>query len=322
MAVPSDYRTVSYVLGAIYGAIFAVAALQLTRFHVFSRVWTTQKMYHLFLGGLCLLRCSFLFSDPDFFQSIADWDHTKATSYEIVLVNLPPLFLFTAYTLLVLFWAKLYIGAAGRSASSFSGDCPYEPDSYVKCVRPLFICINVVAYLFEVAVVVLWKFEEGAEGKLWLASTVFIGALYLGTSIGFIYSGCRVYKLLEKVPAHRDILRPKLREVSAVTAVCGICFSLRFVLDLYLAVQYFLFVENDPRKLNPAIATIVMILGEILPSFIILYYHRKLPPSRGVALVLERRKDVAGSPMTFPGTPSTLEAGDVNNGSSLSKPLL
>ena len=103
---------------------------------------------------------------------------------------------------------------------------------------PFFIFVNVAAYLFELGIVVLWKCKEGFEDKLWLASTVFVGALFLAVSIGFICAGCRVYKLLEKVPVHRDILRPKLREVGIVTAVCGICFSSRFVLDLYLAVQY------------------------------------------------------------------------------------
>ena len=59
------FEVASYVLACFYFVLLCVAIVQLVRLQLFSRLWTTQKLFHLTLAALCAVRASFFVSAPN-----------------------------------------------------------------------------------------------------------------------------------------------------------------------------------------------------------------------------------------------------------------
>jgi len=131
---------VVYVLGALYGIIVILPAIQLCR--IYYRVpelgWTTQKLF-LFLTLISsLVRCIFFIIVPYMHGSffMENFDHYPVFT---ILDTLPGMIFFSTYTLLILFWAEI-IHHARNQALSFS-------------LRPIFMALNLAVY---VALTIIW----------------------------------------------------------------------------------------------------------------------------------------------------------------------
>ncbi|XP_071920373.1 tobamovirus multiplication protein 1 isoform X2 [Coffea arabica] len=116
-------------------------------------------------------------------------------------------------------------------------------------LRIYYISINCGIYFLQVCIwAYLWIHDNSVVefiGKIFIAVVSFIAAL------GFLFYGGRLFFMLRRFPIESKGRRKKLREVGSVTAICFTCFLIR-----------------------------CLVLVEILPSALVLYILRKLPPKR------------------------------------------
>ncbi|KAL4628411.1 hypothetical protein ACB098_05G176600 [Castanea mollissima] len=245
-----------YTLCAAYALVSFIALIQLIRIEL--RVpeygWTTQKVFHLM---------NFIVNGV---RAIVFGFHTQVFLLHprvlvLVLLDLPGLLFFSTYTLLVLFWAEIY-----HQARSLPTDK----------LRIVYISVNAGIYLVQVCIwVYLWIDDNSVVefiGKIFIAVVSIIAAL------GFLLYGGRLFFMLRRFPIESKGRRKKLHEVGSVTAICFTCFLIRCFVVLLSAF------DTDDASLDvldhPVLNLIYYMLVEILPSALVLYILRKLPPKR------------------------------------------
>lgn len=122
----------------------------------------------------------------------------------------------------------------------------------------------------------------GATGKEGLAvklSASFIATVNLLAAAGFLVYGGRLFIMLRRFPIESKGRRKKLREVGFVTAICATCFTLRAVLVATAAISRRFGSELDVVD-RPLINAAYYCGVEIIPSALVLFILRKLPPKR------------------------------------------
>lgn len=244
-----------YSLCAAYAAVSLVALIQLIRIQL--RVpeygWTTQKVFHLMnflVNGVRALvfgfhKHVFLF---------------KPKVLTLVLLELPGLLFFSTYTLLVLFWAEIY-----HQARSLPTDK----------LRVIYISINCSIYFIQVCLwMYIWINDNSVVELLVKISMAVMSFLAV---LGFVVYGGRLFFMLRRFPIESKGRRKKLHEVGSVTTICFICFLVRCIVVILSAFD----AEASLDVLDhPVLNLIYYTLAEILPSALVLYILRKLPPKR------------------------------------------
>ncbi|CAH2045761.1 unnamed protein product [Thlaspi arvense] len=161
-----------------------------------------------------------------------------------ILLDIPSLAFFTTYALLVLFWAEIYYQARAVSTDG---------------LRPGFFTINAVVYVVQIALwLVLWW--KPVRIMVVLSKMFFAGAS-LFAALGFLLYGGRLFLMLQRFPVESKGRRKKLQEM------CFAAFDEGANLDVL-----------D----HPILNFIYYLLVEILPSSLVLFILRKLPPKRGI----------------------------------------
>lgn len=215
------------------------------------------QVFHLLNAFVCILRCV-VFALREKVQLM----HPAAVS--AVLLDLPGLLFFSTYTLLVLFWAEIY-----HQARSLPG----------TTLRPIFVAFNVFVYAIQIA---LWVYSSMVHGqKLALErvlSCVFLAIVSLSAAAGFLLYGGRLFTLLRRFPIESRGRKKKLREVGFVTCICAACFTARAVIVAWSA-----FDKEDADldvMVHPLLNIVYYTVVELIPSALVLYILRKLPPKR------------------------------------------
>ncbi|CAB4275802.1 unnamed protein product [Prunus armeniaca] len=244
-----------YALCAAYALVSSVALFQLIRIEL--RVpeygWTTQKVFHLMNFIVNGVRAIVFGFHHQVFAL-----HPKVLV--LVLLDLPGLLFFSTYTLLVLFWAEIY-----HQARSLPTDK----------LRVVYISVNAAMYFIQVCIwIYLWIDDNSVVefiGKIFIAAVSFVAAL------GFLIYGGRLFFMLRRFPIESKGRRKKLHEVGSVTAICFTCFLVRCFVVVLSAFD----TDASLDVLDhPILNVIYYMLVEILPSALVLYILRKLPPKR------------------------------------------
>ncbi|KAG6386906.1 hypothetical protein SASPL_152084 [Salvia splendens] len=253
-----------FTLCAVYALLSSVALIQLIRIElrVAEYGWTTQKVFHLMNFVVNGVRAVvFGFHKQVFFLN------PKALT--LVLLDLPDLLFFSTYTLLVLFWAEIYHQARSM---------PTEK------LRIFYISINGAIYIIQVS--------QNSLAYILLAGCIYC-LLILVVISADVCSGishscfglCNIWRkvniklffMLRRFPIESKGRRKKLHEVGSVTAICFTCFLLRCFMVLLSAF------DSDASldvMYHPVLNLIYYMLVEILPSALVLFILRKLPPKR------------------------------------------
>ncbi|XP_050215097.1 tobamovirus multiplication protein 1 [Mercurialis annua] len=244
-----------YALCATYALVSSVALIQLIRIEL--RVpeygWTTQKVFHLMNFIVNGVR-AILFG----FHKQVFILHPKVL--ELILLDLPGVLFFSTYTLLVLFWAEIY-----HQARSLPTDK----------LRLFYILVNSVIYLIQGGIwAYLWIDDNSVVEFI---GKIFIAVVSAVASLGFLLYGGRLFFMLRRFPIESKGRRKKLHEVGSVTAICFTCFLIRCCVVLVSAFD--LDASLDVLD-HPVLNLIYYTLVEILPSALVLYILRKLPPKR------------------------------------------
>ncbi|KAJ8565279.1 hypothetical protein K7X08_007855 [Anisodus acutangulus] len=246
-----------HVLAILYGIVAAVALVQLIRIQM--RVpeygWTTQKVFH-FLNFLVNGVRSLVFVFRRDIQKL------NPEIVQHILLDMPSLAFFTTYALLVLFWAEIYYQARAVSTDG---------------LRPSFFTINGVVYAIQIILwlIIWWK----PIRVLVILSKMFFAGVSLFAALGFLLYGGRLFLMLQRFPVESKGRRKKLQEVGYVTTICFSCFLIRCVMMCFNAFDK----AADLDVLDhPILNLIYYLLVEILPSLLVLFILRKLPPKRGI----------------------------------------
>ncbi|XP_014523736.1 protein TOM THREE HOMOLOG 1 isoform X1 [Vigna radiata var. radiata] len=246
-----------HLLAILYGIVAAVALVQLVRIQL--RVpeygWTTQKVFHFLNFLVNGVRCFvFVFR--------RDVQKLQPEIVQHILLDVPSLAFFTTYALLVLFWAEIYYQARAVSTDG---------------LRPSFYTINAVVYVIQIALwlILWWK----PISVLVILSKMFFAGVSLFAALGFLLYGGRLFLMLQRFPVESKGRRKKLQEVGYVTTICFSCFLIRCVMMCFNAFDK----AADLDVLDhPILNFIYYLLVEILPSSLVLFILRKLPPKRGI----------------------------------------
>ncbi|OWM83463.1 hypothetical protein CDL15_Pgr012944 [Punica granatum] len=245
-----------YSLCGAYALVASVALIQLIRIEL--RVpeygWTTQKVFHLMNFIVNGVRAVvFGFHNQDFNL------HPKVLTF--VLLDLPGLLFFSTYTLLVLFWAEIY-----HQARSLPTDK----------LRTIYLSVNGGMYFIQACIWIYLWIDDNSVVEL--IGKIFIAVISIIAALGFLVYGGRLFFMLRRFPIESKGRRKKLHEVGSVTAICFTCFLIRCFVVLLSA-----FDEKDASLDvldHPILNLIYYTLVEILPSALVLYILRKLPPKR------------------------------------------
>ncbi|KAJ4981171.1 hypothetical protein NE237_032008 [Protea cynaroides] len=244
-----------YSLCAVYALISSVALIQLIRIEL--RVpeygWTIQKLFHLMNFIVNGVR-AIVFG---FYKQVY---LLKIKVFIFILMDFPGLLFFSTYTLLVLFWAEIYHQARCLPADK---------------LRIVYLSVNGGIYFIQVCLWVdLWINDNStveAIGKIFIAVVSFIAAL------GFLLYGGRLFFMMRRFPLVSKGRRKKLHEVGWVTAICFTCFVIRCFV---VALSAFDTDASVDVLDHPILNFIYYMLAEILPSALVLFILRKLPPKR------------------------------------------
>ncbi|CAO2827625.1 unnamed protein product [Amaranthus hypochondriacus] len=246
-----------HILAMLYGIVSAIALVQLGRIQL--RVpeygWTTQKVFHILNFLVNGVRCVvFVFR--------RDVQQLEPEIVQHILLDLPSLVFFTTYALLVLFWAEIYYQARAVSTDG---------------LRPSFFTINAVVYAIQITLwlILWWK----PIPVLVVLSKMFFAGVSLFAALGFLLYGGRLFLMLQRFPVESKGRRKKLQEVGYVTTICFSCFLVRCIMICFNAFDK----SADLNVLDhPLLNFVYYLLVEILPSSMVLFILRKLPPKRSI----------------------------------------
>ncbi|XP_073054622.1 tobamovirus multiplication protein 3-like [Primulina eburnea] len=256
-ASPAWQDSIFHVLAALYGIVAAVALVQLVRiqFRVPEYGWTTQKVFHFLNFFVNSVRC-FVFAVRRNIQSL------NPEIIQHILLDMPSLVFFTTYALLILFWAEIYYQARAVSTDR---------------LRPSFYIINGMVYATQVILWLLlwWK----PISLVIILSKMFFAGVSFFAALGFLLYGGRLFLMLQRFPVESKGRSKKLQEVGYVTTICFTCFLLRCIMVCFNSFEE----AADLDVLDhPILNFIYYLLVEILPSSLVLFILRKLPPKRGI----------------------------------------
>ncbi|XP_074310955.1 tobamovirus multiplication protein 1-like [Silene latifolia] len=248
-----------FTLSGAYALVSAIALIQLIRIQL--RVpqygWTTQKVFHLMNFIVNGVRAAIFGFHMYVFI-------LKPKVLTLVLLDLPGLLFFTTYTLLVLFWAEIYYQARSLPTDR---------------LRAWYITVNCVIYVIQALIwIYLWLYNNSFVGSM---SQVFIAVVSFLAALGFLLFGGRLFFMLRRFPIESKGRRKKLHEVGSITAICFVCFLIRCFMVALSA-----FNANLSLRVldHPILDLIYYTLVEILPSVLVLFILRKVPPKRVSAL--------------------------------------
>lgn len=246
---------VFYFLCAAYALVSAIALIQLIRIQL--RVpdfgWTTQKVFHLMNFLVNGVRAVIFGFHAQVFL-------IRPKVFTSALLDLPGLLFFSTYTLLVLFWAEIYHQAKSLPTDKF---------------RVVYISINSVIYVVQIFIwIYLWIDNNSVVQQI---GKIFIAAVSLIAALGFLVYGGRLFFMLRRFPIESKGRWKKLYEVGSVTAICFTCFLIRCTVVVISAFESELSLEVMD---HPVLDLFYYSLAEILPSALVLYILRKLPPKR------------------------------------------
>ncbi|XP_078441967.1 tobamovirus multiplication protein 3-like [Wolffia australiana] len=246
-----------HTLAGLFGLVGVIALIQLIRIEcrVPEYGWTTQKVFHLLNLIFSSVRCVVFIFRRSLQLLIPE-------VVQHVLFDLPGLLFFSTYALLVLFWAEIYYQARSESTDE---------------LRPYFYATNAVVYSVQIFLWLLlwWKPVRAIH----ILSKMFFAGVSLLAAIGFLIYGGRLFLMLRRFPVDSKGRRKKLQEVGYVTGICFTCFLIRSFLMCLNAFDK----AADLDVLNhPILNFFYYLLVEILPSVLVLYVLRKLPPKRGI----------------------------------------
>uniref|UniRef100_A0A0E0Q344 THH1/TOM1/TOM3 domain-containing protein n=1 Tax=Oryza rufipogon TaxID=4529 RepID=A0A0E0Q344_ORYRU len=142
-------------------------------------------------------------------------------------------------------------------------------------LRIIYIAVNAIIYTIQVCIWVYLGINDNPLVEL--VSKIFIVVVSFVALLGFSVYGGRLFFLLRRFPIESKGRKKKLYEVGTVTAICCACFLIRCIVVAISAFDSDVSLEVLD---HPILDFFYYMLTEILPSALVLFILRKLPPKR------------------------------------------
>ncbi|KAK6917305.1 THH1/TOM1/TOM3 domain [Dillenia turbinata] len=142
-------------------------------------------------------------------------------------------------------------------------------------LRIVYLSVNGGIYLIQIGIWVYLWIDDSSVVEF--TGQIFISVYSIVAALGFLLYGGRLFFTLRRFPIESKGRRKKLREVGSVTGICFTCFLVRCFMEILSAF------DSDASldvMYHPVLDLIYYMLVEILPSALVLYILRKLPPKR------------------------------------------
>ncbi|XP_029123861.1 tobamovirus multiplication protein 1 isoform X2 [Elaeis guineensis] len=142
-------------------------------------------------------------------------------------------------------------------------------------LKPSYMIINGTVYVIQICI---WIYVQISPKPAAIeAAKLFLAIVSFSAALGFLIYGGRLFFMLRRFPIESKGRQKKLNEVGSVTTICCTCFLIRcFVVALSAFDK-----DADLDVLDhPILNLIYYMLVEILPSALVLFILRKLPPKR------------------------------------------
>eukprot|EP01114_Cavostelium_apophysatum_P016362 TRINITY_DN4633_c0_g1_i1.p1 TRINITY_DN4633_c0_g1~~TRINITY_DN4633_c0_g1_i1.p1 ORF type:complete len:302 (-),score=22.60 TRINITY_DN4633_c0_g1_i1:43-948(-) len=260
----TELNTLVYVLAGLYGVVLIIPIIQLIRLFVRLNVgcgMTTQKLFFLLIFLSCSARLAFFLIVP--------WQHGKFFMVDFsddpvftVFEIFPSALFFTTYTLLILFWAEIIHHARNQSLN------------LPQRLRSSFLIANLLVYLILGAFFVMMYFMDSKHWRtLDISMNLFLCFIFIAAAFGFLLYGGKLYKMLKQFPIESRGRTSKLKEVGWVSIVCKFCFIVRAI--LLVCGTFYSLVDMKDAFIGVYYGTV-----EVVPSLLVLFILRKLPPKR------------------------------------------
>ncbi|MFS7983359.1 hypothetical protein Hanom_Chr11g00973611 [Helianthus anomalus] len=148
-----------------------------------------------------------------------------------------------------------------------------------EILKHILLDVPSLAFFTTYALLVLFWAEIYYQIALWLAiwwkpvrimvilSKMFFAGVCLFAALGFLLYGGRLFLMLQRFP------------VGYVTSICFTCFLIRSVMMCFNA--FHRVADLDVME-HPVMNLMYYLLVEILPSALVLFILKKLPPKRGI----------------------------------------
>ncbi|XP_050262322.1 tobamovirus multiplication protein 1-like isoform X2 [Quercus robur] len=142
-------------------------------------------------------------------------------------------------------------------------------------LRPAYYVINGLIYIIQVCI---WIFIRLSRSPVAVETAkLFFSVISFSVALGFLIYGGRLFVMLRHFPIESRGRQKKLYEVGFVTGICCTCFLIRCVMLAFSAFDK----DTDFDILDhPILNLIYYLLVEIVPSALVLFILRKLPPRR------------------------------------------
>ncbi|KAK7848999.1 tobamovirus multiplication protein 3 [Quercus suber] len=145
----------------------------------------------------------------------------------------------------------------------------------VACLLTIELCLCFMWIQIAMWLIMWWK----PLPIVVILSKMFFAGVSLFAALGFLLYGGRLFLMLQRFPVESKGRRKKLQEVGYVTTICFTCFLARCIMMCFNAFDK----AADLDVLDhPILNFIYYLLVEILPSSLVLFILRKLPPKRGI----------------------------------------
>eukprot|EP00163_Fabomonas_tropica_P001604 TRINITY_DN11183_c0_g1_i1.p1 TRINITY_DN11183_c0_g1~~TRINITY_DN11183_c0_g1_i1.p1 ORF type:complete len:322 (+),score=14.71 TRINITY_DN11183_c0_g1_i1:201-1166(+) len=255
-------------LAVLYGLMAIWASVQFVRVHrvLPANAWTTQKLFHLFIGLMCTIRCAYwiylLFTDQ---MQVDPW------WIDIMWSTIPSLLYFSTYTLLVLFWVHVYHLAHSIRITSHSTTMHVN-------MRYVYYTVNGILVFIQAGI-------YGAcfvlnQDIILRMNSIFFATWCLVTAVFFVVYGARLYLHFHRMtPVQSDSKErlTRMRRVGAVTLVASICFVVRAMYTLALNIDQGALMDKMSVEYYNVSGCVYFLVSEVIPSSIILLILRDLP---------------------------------------------
>ncbi|KAJ4716891.1 tobamovirus multiplication protein 1-like [Melia azedarach] len=142
-------------------------------------------------------------------------------------------------------------------------------------LRPTYYIINGIVYFIQVCIWIYMRLSQSSAAME--VAKLFLSVISFSAALGFMIYGGRLFVMLRRFPIESRGRQKKLYEVGFVSGICCTCFLIRC-----LVVAISAFDKNaDLNVLNhPILNFLYYMLVEIVPSALVLFILRKLPPRR------------------------------------------
>lgn len=121
-----------------------------------------------------------------------------------------------------------------------------------------------------------WIYEWlSPNNVIFAVARIFFAVVSFCAALGFLIYGGRLFLVLRRFPIESKGRQKKLWEVGCVTAVCFTCFTVRTVVVAWSAFDN---AANVDVLNHPILNLFYYMFVEIIPSALVLFILRKLPP--------------------------------------------